>query len=79
MRKWARRHKRATRTCPHRTPTIKSGPGQRGPVKGGRHGNVTRNKIKLGISNTFKGSVPEVGVVLGIKEKNYTEGSQNLQ
>ena len=38
--------------------------------RGGRHRNVTRKK-KSGIMNTFKGSVPEVGAVIGTKNENF--------
>ena len=44
-----------------------------------RNINVTRNKTKSRIPNTFKGSVPEVGIVLGTKDENYKESFQNLQ
>ena len=43
---------------------------------GGRHKNAAK---KSGILNTFRGSVPEVGAVLGTKDKNYKESFQNLQ
>ena len=35
--------------------------------RGGRNRNVTRKKNKSGLHNTFKGSVLEVGAVLGTK------------
>ena len=36
---------------------------------GGRHRNVTRRKINSGVPKIFKGSLPEVGAMLGTKDK----------
>ena len=47
--------------------------------RGDRHINATRKKAKSGILNTFKGSMPEFGTVLGTKDENYKESLENLQ
>ena len=46
--------------------------------RGGRHRNTTRKK-RSEIINTFKGSLPEVGAVLGTRDNNFKESFQNLQ
>ena len=76
MRKWARRHKRTTHLRIQRTSTIIPGMVHIGPVV--EEDTKTPQK-KSGILNTFRGSVPEVGAVLGTKDKNYKESFQNLQ
>ena len=44
-----------------------------------RHIKSTRKKTKTGIPITFKGNMPEVGAVIGTKDKNYKESFQILQ
>ena len=46
--------------------------------RGGTHRNATRKK-KSEILNTFKGSMLEVGAVIGTKDTNFKESFQNLQ
>ena len=54
-----------------------TGTGTERDSREGRHRNYTRKKVRN--PNTFKGSVPEVGAVLGTKDQNYKESFQNLQ
>ena len=46
--------------------------------RGGRHINAKRTKTKSGTPNTFKGSVQEVGAVLGTKDESFNAIFQNL-
>ena len=48
-------------------------------IRRGRHRNFTGKKTGSGIPKTFKGSLPEVGEVLGSKEENFKERFQILQ
>ena len=70
--------KRSTHPCPQRTPTIKPGPGHRGPV-GGAEIETPQERKKSGIQNNSKGSVPKVGIVLRNKDENYKESFQESQ
>ena len=75
MRKWARRHKRATHPRPA---SIRPGLGEIGSLGEGKTQKYHKKK-KSGILNTFKGSVPVVGAMIRTKDKNFKESLQNFQ